>query len=110
VKVRDLRTIRAKAKRLKVLRTEVLDKAIRIHRDLAAPISAWLLIARDAGWESLNSLRQTLHRTDCVEGKTIFNIKGNRYRLIAIVNYASQTIFVKALITHAEYSKGNWKR
>lgn len=47
--------------------------------------------------------------TDCVKGQTIFNIKGNRYRLLAVVNYASQTIVVKMLLTHAEYSSGGWQ-
>jgi mRNA interferase HigB len=45
-----------------------------------------------------------------VKGKTIFNIKGNRYRLIAIVNYASQTIVVRMLVTHDEYSRGEWNK
>ena len=90
---------------MKVLGTEVLDKAARTHGDLAASIAAWLAIARDARWKNLNEVRQTWRKTDCVKGKTVFNIKGNSYRLIAIVNYVSQTIFVKDLATHAEYSK-----
>ena len=37
-------------------------------------------------------------------------MKRNRYRLIAIVNYESQTIFVRMILTHAEYSEGEWDR
>lgn len=95
---------------MRVLGTEVLDKAKRAHRDLAAPVGTWLTIARGAKWKSLNEVRLTWRNTDCVKGKTIFNIKGNRYRLIAIVNYASQTIIVKMLVTHAEYSIGEWNK
>ena len=55
--------------------------------------------------------RQTWRDTDSVRGRTIFNIKGNRYRLLAIVNYASQTVIVKELVTHAEYTrKAGWNR
>jgi mRNA interferase HigB len=54
---------------------------------------------------NLNDLRQTWRNTDCVRGETIFNVKGNTYRLIATVNYESQTIIVQRLVTHAEYSK-----
>jgi len=67
------------------------------------------MIAREAKWKNLNEVRLTWRNTDCVRGKTIFNIKGNRYRLIAIVNYASQTIVLSTLLTHDEYSRGEWK-
>ena len=93
---------------MRVLGTEVLDRAKKIHRDLTSSIATWLMIAREARWKNLNEVRLTWRNTDCVKGKTIFNIKGNRYRLIASVNYASQTIIVRMLVTHAEYSKGEW--
>jgi mRNA interferase HigB len=95
---------------LKVLGTEVLERAKRLHRNLAAPVAIWLAVARGATWKNLNEVRLTWRNTDCVKGKTIFNIKGNRYRLIAIVNYASQTVVVRMLVTHAEYSMGEWNK
>lgn len=95
---------------VKVLGTEMLDKASRAHRDLASPIATWITIARGANWRSLNQVRQTWGNTDCVKGQTIFNIKGNKYRLIATVNYESQTIIVKDLIAHAEYTKRGWNK
>jgi mRNA interferase HigB len=90
---------------VRVLGIEVLKKAIRGHRDLAAPIATWLSVAKDARWNSLNELRRTWRNTDCVKGQTIFNVKGNKYRLLATVNYQSQTIVVRAVLTHDEYSK-----
>jgi mRNA interferase HigB len=95
---------------LRVLGIEVLDKAKKSHRDLASAVATWLTLVREARWKSLNDVRLTWRNTDCVKGKTIFNIKGNRYRLIAIVNYESQAIIVTMLITHAEYSKGEWNK
>ena len=95
---------------MRVLGIEVLDKAIRMHRDLAKPVAAWLTIARASNWKNLHELRLTWRNTDNVKGQTIFNIKGNKYRLIAIVNYSSQTMIVKDLITHAEYSEREWNK
>ncbi len=95
---------------MRVLGTEVLDKAKKVRRDLTSSLATWLMTAREARWKNLNEVRLTWRNTDCVKGKTIFNIKGNRYRLIAIVNYASQTIVVKMLVTHAEYSTGEWNK
>lgn len=95
---------------MRVLGIEVLEEAIRTHRDLASPVATWLTVARAAEWRSLNDLRRTWRTTDCVKGQTIFDVKGNKYRLIATVNYESQTIVVKDLVTHAEYSKGGWQK
>ena len=95
---------------MRVLGTEVLDKAKKTHRNLTSSVATWLMIAREARWKNLHELRLTWRNTDCVKGKTIFNIKGNRYRLIAIVNYASQTIIVRMLVTHDEYSMGEWNK
>ncbi len=77
---------------------------------MARPVATWLAVAREARWRNLNELRQTWRNTDCVKGKTIFNIKGNKYRLIAIVNYESQTIILNTLLTHAEYTSGDWNK
>jgi mRNA interferase HigB len=96
---------------VRILGTDVLERALQRHTDLGAPIAAWLTAASAAKWKNLNELRQTWRNTDNVKGRTIFNIKGNRYRLLAIVNYASQTLFVKDLVTHAEYTKKEgWNR
>jgi mRNA interferase HigB len=96
---------------VRIVGTKVLDTAIRRHRELGPSIAAWLTIARIGKWKNLNELRQTWRDTDCVRGRTIFNIKGNKYRLLAIVNYTSQTVIVKELVTHAEYTKQRgWNR
>ena len=73
---------------MKVLGTEVLANATRVHRDLSRPIATWITIAREAKWKSLNEVRQTGRNT--VKGQMIFNVKGNKYRLVATVNYESQ--------------------
>jgi mRNA interferase HigB len=95
---------------LRVLGTDVLDKACRTHADLVSSIAVWLAVARGANWKSLHELRLTWRNTDCVKGQTIFNIKGNKYRLLATVNYASQTIIIKEIMSHAEYSRREWNK
>ena len=88
-----------------------MDDAIRRHSDLRPAIAAWLTIASAATWRNLIEVRKTWRATDGVKERTIFNIKGNKYRLLAIVNYESQTLIVKDLVTHAEYTKmRGWNR
>jgi mRNA interferase HigB len=54
-------------------------------------------------------IRQIYPSADIVGKYTVFNIKGNNYRLIAEINYRSQTIFVRYILTHSEYDKNKWK-
>ena len=46
---------------------------------------------------------------DPVGDKTVFNIRGNRYRLITKIDYSAGTVQVREILTHAEYDKGEWK-
>jgi mRNA interferase HigB len=94
---------------LRVLNAGVIDKAIKRHAELAGPLGAWLRIAKKEVWTCLNDIRKTWSKTDSVDGNFIFNIKGNKYRLIATINFRSQTMFVEHVLPHAEYDKGGWK-
>lgn len=94
---------------MRVVGEGVIDKAIKKHGDLSGPLSAWFKIASTETWEGLNAIRKTFPSTDGVAGKFVFNIKGNSYRLIATINFRSQTLFIEHVLTHAEYDKGDWK-
>jgi mRNA interferase HigB len=54
-------------------------------------------------------VRKTYAHADFVEPYTVFNIKGNTYRLITVISYRYQRIFIKYVLTHAEYDKDKWK-
>ena len=91
-----------------VISTKKLLEAAERHRDLASPLDVWYRIAKAAGWKSLTDVRRVFPTADAVGRFTIFNIKGNAYRLITEINYRTQKIFLRHVMTHAEYSKGNW--
>jgi mRNA interferase HigB len=67
-------------------------------------------VVRKANWKNPAELKQVYHNADFVGRRTVFNIAGNKYRLVARVNYLSQRVFVLYLLTHAEYDKGAWKQ
>lgn len=79
------------------------------HGDLEAALDGWFRIAKRASWRSLADVRKTLASADVVEKWTVFNIKGNRYRLITEINYRFQRVYVRHVLTHAEYDRGKWK-
>jgi mRNA interferase HigB len=79
------------------------------HADSVPSLSNWLGITRRAKWRDLIELRKDFGSADQVGRRTVFNIAGNKYRLIARVNYRTQKVFILHIMTHDEYSKGDWK-
>jgi mRNA interferase HigB len=47
---------------------------------------------------------------DQVKPHTVFNISGNKYRLIAVVDYALQCVSIECVLTHAQYDEGRWRK
>jgi mRNA interferase HigB len=101
-----------------VLNTLALDRFARKHRDAKAALADWLDTVSRATWQSLTDLRRVYSSADGVTVRlvggavvvvTVFNIKGNRYRLLAVVNYAAAICRVVDVLTHADYSTGRWK-
>jgi mRNA interferase HigB len=91
-----------------VSRKRLLEFAER-HADVADQLDSWYRIAKSAAWENLVDVRQTYPATDSVGNFTVFNIKGNDYRLITSIVYATQRIYIKYVLTHSEYDQDKWK-
>ena len=64
---------------------------------------------KNAKWQNLEEVRKEFRDAEAVGNFTVFNIKGNKYRLIVGINYEGQTIFYKYFLTHAEYDRDTWK-
>jgi mRNA interferase HigB len=79
------------------------------HKDSAAALKAWYTVAKKAHWKSLAAVKQIYPSADLVGRYTVFNIKGNKYRLITRVVYRTQTVFIISVLTHEEYDLGKWK-
>ena len=84
------------------------------HPDAAESLAAWLKNASVAKWRSLSEVRNVYPHADPVvvgSGRTVvvFNIRGNRYRLVTAIHYNRQVIYTLRFLTHAEYSKNRWK-
>ena len=80
------------------------------RRDALVPLMNWYRIAKKADLGLLAEVRRDFSHADIVGRRTVFNIHGNDYRLIARVNYKSKRVFIPHILTQLEYSKGDWKR
>jgi mRNA interferase HigB len=79
------------------------------HPDAKGPLKSWYLTCRKARWQNLMDVKQVYPHADLAGRCTVFNIKGNHYRLITKIEYRIQRIYVKRVLTHAEYGAGRWK-
>jgi mRNA interferase HigB len=90
-----------------------LHKAAARHSGIEGQLDAWFRIARKADWKNLQDVRETYATADGVtvgpNTYTVFNIAGNKFRLIVKIEYRYRAIYVKDVLTHAEYDKGRWK-
>jgi mRNA interferase HigB len=77
------------------------------------PLRHWYKSALQADWQNLQDVRQQYPHADGItstnETLTVFNIGGNKYRLIARIRYDYQLVNVRAVLTHREYDAGAWK-
>jgi mRNA interferase HigB len=95
---------------LHVISRKKLKEAAGRQRKLEGPLDVWFRIAKRASWQTLADVRKTFSSADSVDTWTAFNIKGNKYRLITEINYRLQRVFIRHVLTHAEYNQEKWKR
>jgi mRNA interferase HigB len=79
------------------------------HLDAKGPLDAWFKVMSRVGFRNLMEIRAVFPATDDVQGLCVFNIGGNKFRLVAKVEYRWQKVFIKAVLTHEEYDRGAWK-
>lgn len=80
-----------------------------IYGDLESALETWYRVVKRADWKNITDVRQIYPHADAVDGYTVFNIKGNSYRLIVDIKYQWRRVFIKHVLTHKEYDRGGWK-
>lgn len=78
-----------------------------MHAAARKPLQRFLAIARNAVWPHFLAVKQTFPSTDLgrQSGRLIFDIGGNKYRLIASVDFKEQILVIERVLTHEEYNR-----
>jgi mRNA interferase HigB len=81
------------------------------HGEAEGPLTAWYNVVSDRNtqWSNWGDLKTTYPRADQVGDCVVFDIGGNKFRLIARVRYRTQIVYVLRVMTHREYDKDKWK-
>ena len=79
------------------------------HPDCASALDSWYRVVKHTRFTSFAELRRTFPNADQVGNLTVFNIGGNKARLVAAVHYRAQRVYIRDVLTHKEYDRGKWK-
>ncbi len=78
----------------------------RGREDSKEALECWYAIVKRAQWKNLAELKSVYPRTDYVgNDRYVFNIKGNKYRIVALILFQIRTVYIRFVGTHEEYDK-----
>jgi mRNA interferase HigB len=79
------------------------------HPDAKSSLQHWYKLIKSKDFTSFADLRIVFPSADQVGRLTVFNIGGNKARLIAAIHYNRRKIYIRVVLTHDEYDRGKWK-
>jgi mRNA interferase HigB len=86
-----------------------LKEAASAYSDAVEIVKNFAKKVEFSSWQNILEVQADYRSAESVGNFTVFNIKGNRYRLILSIDYETQIAYFKYFLTHAEYSKDDWK-
>ncbi len=72
-------------------------------------LRAWHQTVKHAHWNKFADVKASFRSVDIYERCHIFDVGGNKYRIIAAIHYNTHRVFILCVLTHVEYDRGTWK-
>jgi mRNA interferase HigB len=101
---------------MRIIKTLRVRGYARAHAVASANLDRWISLTKAAIWTDFKDVKSTFgSAVDAVRVESgriavVFNISGNKFRLITAIHYDVAKVFVLRFLTHAEYSKDKWKQ
>ena len=94
------------AKDMRIFTEQTLKEYIGNHPDARVALQEWVSIVKRSEWTCFADVRQTFGTVDAVGNQHfVFNIKGNRYRLVVVIKFTIRFVYIRFIGTHEEYMK-----
>lgn len=93
----------------KLISNRALREFSALHAEAAQPLQDFRRKIEKGSFGNFAELRAVFPAVDKVGERFVFNIGGNKFRLVAGIDFARQMLWVKAVLTHGDYDKGAWK-
>ncbi len=94
---------------MRVIAKPILREFWAAHLSAEVPLIDWYKKSLKADWNNLADIKQTFPHADLVGKCIIFNIGGNKYRLITKIKFRTKIIYIRFILTHKEYDQDKWK-
>ena len=96
--------------RMRIFTKQTLKEFADMHPQAKPPIQEWVQRAEKAEWGNYGDMKNTFHSADAIGGQRyVFNIGGNKYRIVAVVKFTIGFIYIRFVGTHQEYDKTDIK-
>jgi mRNA interferase HigB len=92
-----------------VISRKMLRQFWELHLDSESALVRWFTIMQRQEFASFEALRATFPSADKVGDLIVFNIGGNKYRLIAAIHFNRRKVYIRHVLTHDDYGRGGWK-
>jgi mRNA interferase HigB len=93
---------------MRVIARKTLKDFWQSHADAEQPLKAWFAEASAANWKSFQDIKKSYRSADVLPcNRVVFDIKGNRYRLVVKIHYNTSLVFIRFVGTHADYDRIN---
>lgn len=92
-----------------VITKKRLDEFSKVHPGSRNALETWHRIIKNNSFKSFNQLKEYFPGADMVGKLTVFNIGGNKVRLIASIHFNRGKLYIRQVLTHDEYNKGKWR-
>lgn len=91
---------------MRIFTEKPLKQYADIHPEAKSAIQDWVKKVKESNWNTLADIKQTFNSVDYVGNQRyVFNIKGNDYRLVVVIQFKPKFVYIRFIGTHAEYDK-----
>jgi len=94
---------------VKVISLKKIREASKAHSAWGVSLRAWYKITKKAKWGSFQEVAQTFNSADSVGTCVVFNVGGNKCRLISYIRFSAKKLYILHILSHAEYDAEGWK-
>jgi mRNA interferase HigB len=93
-----------------IITRQRIKEFIEKHPDSQSSLETWYQIVKHSHYDTFDELKQHFSSADYVDGYVVFNISGNKYRLIAAIHFNRKKVYIRNILTHPEYDRNKWRR
>ena len=94
---------------MKIISNSALRAFAVQHPQAQGPLQGWRRVIEKNRFDTWAVLKAAFNTVDKVGDLVVFNVGGNKYRLIAHIRFEKQIVYIKAVLTHTDYDRGAWK-